>query len=210
MRLLLDSFAAEEWPDGTFGGARTVRGVRSAPIRHRPDPNAAAHVAELNAALSLPFDLRRSDQFMTTLPDGYYAVLDPSNADTMTYWRARGGRLTAWPAKAWHGPARPLRRDAPADHDERITWMRDWQTKYQAWLQLLQTALQSDPGRARRQFADLTVRCCQCGRLLSDDTSKVVGIGPDCRAGLGSAALAAIFMPPVAAAHATHVQTRAR
>ncbi|WP_406420873.1 hypothetical protein [Streptomyces sp. NBC_00842] len=49
----------EEWPDGTFGGVRTTRGVPSEPIRcPRPDPHAAAHVAELIAEL----DLRRGPQ----------------------------------------------------------------------------------------------------------------------------------------------------
>ncbi|MFE0243286.1 DUF6011 domain-containing protein [[Kitasatospora] papulosa] len=201
MRLLL----TEEWPDGTFGGARTVRGTPSRPIRHYPDPHAAEHVAELSAALSLPLYLRETDRTMTTLPDGYYAVLDPADTDTMTYWRARGGRLTPWPAKAWHGPARPLRRDAPADQAERIAWLRAWDEEYMAWLRLLQAALDGDPGTARRQFADLTVRCCQCGRALHDDTSKVVGIGPDCRSGLSPEALAALFMPPVATAHAAQV-----
>lgn len=201
MRLLL----TEEWPDGTFGGARTVRGVPSVPVRHHPDPNAAEHVAELDAALSLPLYLRRTDQSMTTLPDGYYAVLDPADPDTMTYWRARAGRLTAWPAKAWHGPARLLRRDAPAGQGARIEWMRDWQNTYEAWLQLLDAALLADPGTARKQFAELTVRCCQCGRALTDDTSKVLGIGPDCRGGFSPEALAALFMPPVATAHAAEV-----
>ncbi|MEV6790877.1 DUF6011 domain-containing protein [Streptomyces sp. NPDC051320] len=202
MQLLMDQFAAEEWPDGTFGGARTVRGVRSAPIKAHLDPNAAAHVAELSAALGLPLYLRRKAQAMTTLPDGHYAVLDPSNPDAMTYWRSKNGRLIAWPAKAWHGPARPLRRDAPVDHAERIAWMRAWHESYRVWLQTLHMALQTDPGSARRRFADLTVRCCQCGRPLRDDTSKVIGIGPDCRGGLSPEALAALFMPPVAAAHA--------
>lgn len=42
----------EWWPDGTFGGVRTVPGVPSTPIRvPNPDPQASDHVAVLVAAL---------------------------------------------------------------------------------------------------------------------------------------------------------------
>ncbi|MEV3995782.1 DUF6011 domain-containing protein [Streptomyces halstedii] len=143
---------------------------------------------------------------MTTLPDGHYALLDPQDSEVMTYWRVRSGRLMAWPAKAWHGPVRPLRSAAPKDRDERIAWMRKWHATYRAWLEQLHAALQRDPGTARRQFTDLTVRCCLCGRALRDDVSKVVGIGPDCRTGLSQEALADLFMPRVAAAHAAQVK----
>ncbi|MFI6700288.1 hypothetical protein ACIBJC_15145 [Streptomyces sp. NPDC050509] len=52
VRLVLLGLDAEEWPDGSFGGARTVRGTPSTPVRTpRPDPAAAEHVAVLVAAL---------------------------------------------------------------------------------------------------------------------------------------------------------------
>ncbi|MFE1539456.1 DUF6011 domain-containing protein [Streptomyces microflavus] len=188
----------EQWPDGTFGGRRYPC--------PRPDPEAADHVAALMAGVAAPLYLRRTDQTMTALPDGYYALLAPQDPDTMTYWRVRSGRMTAWPAKAWHGPARPLVRDAPTDREQRIAWMREWQALYRAWMEQLHAALLADPGTARRQYADLTTRCCQCGRTLHDDVSKVLGIGPDCRSGMSREVLAALFLPPVAAAHAAHVQ----
>ncbi|GGX02105.1 DUF6011 domain-containing protein [Streptomyces chryseus] len=149
---------------------------------------------------------------MTTLPHGYYAVLDPANPDTMTYWRVRGETVTAWPAKAWYGPARPLKRDAPADADERIAWLREWQAGYREWLRTVRAALDRDPAAARRNFADLTTRCCQCGRALTDDRSKVLGVGPECRRGVSEELLALICTPAVAAAHAarTAEETRPR
>ncbi|MFG3426173.1 DUF6011 domain-containing protein [Streptomyces californicus] len=195
----LSALLDEQWPTGTFGGARPY----PAP---RPDPEAPEHVAALRAGIAAPLHLRRTDQTMTSLPDGYYALLDPQDPDVMTYWRVRSGRMTAWPAKAWHGPARPLARDAPKDREQRIAWMREWHSTYQAWMEDLHRALLADPGTARRQYADLTVRCCQCGRALHDDVSKVVGIGPDCRSGMSQEALAALFMPPVATAHAAQIQ----
>lgn len=44
----LERLAAEEWPDGSFGGARPTH--PDGTIR-RPDPRAAEHYAELAAAL---------------------------------------------------------------------------------------------------------------------------------------------------------------
>ncbi|MFE2941003.1 DUF6011 domain-containing protein [Streptomyces sp. NPDC059255] len=145
---------------------------------------------------------------MTGLPDGYYAVLDPADPQTMTYWRARAGELKAWPAGAWHGPARLLKKDAPADRDERVAWMRDWQARYRAWLETLHAALAADPAGARRTFVGFTVRCCLCGRALRDEKSKVLGVGPECRTGLDEHALAALLTPAIATAHATHTHAQ--
>lgn len=142
---------------------------------------------------------------MPQLPDGYYAVLDPNHPETMTYWRIRGSSLSAWPAKAWYGPPRPLKRDAPTDHDERITWIRTWNEHYRAWQTQIRTLLEADPGTALRRFAEFSLRCCHCGRALTDDASKVVGIGPQCRRGLPAEFLALVFTPEVAAAHAAHL-----
>ncbi|MEO3976333.1 DUF6011 domain-containing protein [Streptomyces sp. CAU 1734] len=141
------------------------------------------------------------------VPDGYFAILDPADPAVMTYWRVTAGRVTPWPRKAWWGPARPLKRDAPAGMEERIAWMRSWQTAYRAWAATVHQLLAADPGPARRRFAELTTRCCDCGRVLHDETSKTLGIGPDCRDGISPAALAALFAPAVSAAHAAQADT---
>ncbi|MFE2940998.1 hypothetical protein ACFXKG_18335 [Streptomyces sp. NPDC059255] len=49
-RAPLSLLLSEEWPDGTFGGARPVPDAPAAPTR-TPDPDAAAHVAVLEAAV---------------------------------------------------------------------------------------------------------------------------------------------------------------
>lgn len=46
----LDRLLAEAIPDGTFGGTRTPRPAAQ-PTRREPDPQAAAHVRDLLAAL---------------------------------------------------------------------------------------------------------------------------------------------------------------
>lgn len=137
-----------------------------------------------------------------TLTDGYYAIPDPDNPATMTYWRAENGCIAMWPAKAWYGPARLLKRDAPTDRDERNAWARAWFDRSQDWLARVRVAIEADPHAALKRYAEFSVRCCQCGRALTDDTSKVLGIGPECRRGIDPAVLCAINTPAVATAHA--------
>ena len=140
---------------------------------------------------------------MTGIPDGYYATPDPDNPDTMTYWRARTGHLGHWPAKAWYGPARLLKRDAPTDRDAKIAWMRAWNDSYRSWLQRVTDTVAADPQTCRAVFAALAVRCCDCGRALTDAKSKTLGVGPECRRGYDEAWLAATLTPAIAEAHAT-------
>lgn len=142
---------------------------------------------------------------MPGLPDGYYAIPDPDDAGTMTYWRARGDRLTAWPRDAWYGPAALLKADAPADIQATREWHQEWLDRRGEWFDRLRKALHTDPATAQRRFAEFWVRCFICARPLTDDTSKTLGIGPDCRRGLDPAALAAINTPVIARAHAQHL-----
>ncbi|MGK5529346.1 DUF6011 domain-containing protein [Streptomyces sp. URMC 129] len=141
---------------------------------------------------------------MTTLPPGYYAVPDPDRPDLMTYWRATGPRLAPWPTGAHHGPPPLLKRDRPADPDAADTWRRAWAKSYADWLGRVRKALAADPAGAQKRFADLAVRCFVCGRVLNDATSKLLGVGPDCRRSgqLDPAVLAQVTTPRIAAHHA--------
>ncbi|PRY56470.1 DUF6011 domain-containing protein [Glycomyces artemisiae] len=117
------------------------------------------------------------------LADGYYAVPDPDNAATMTCWRVKDDGMHPHPAKAWYGPDRPLRKDAPGKPgtDEYIAWMRDYFDTWTAWARRVKDAIAADPVAAQRHFAAKTAHCCVCGRALTDGASKILGIGPDCR-----------------------------
>lgn len=143
-----------------------------------------------------------------SLPDGYYALHDPDDPTTMTYWRqhtdAHGPALVSWPRGALYGPTY-LRRDVPKDREERIEFGRQFQARLSAWMGKARSALTADPDTARARFAVWQIRCCVCGRTLRDRKSKVLGIGPDCRRGEDEAALAAILTPLVAQAHAEHL-----
>lgn len=147
-----------------------------------------------------------------TVPDGYYAVLDPDDPTTMTYWRQNTDRhgpvLVPWPPRARYGPAY-LRRDVPKDPAERIEFGRRFQARLSAGMGKARAALTADPDTARARFAVWQIRCCVCGRALSDRKSKVVGVGPECRRGEDEAVLAAVLTPLVARAHAEHLAASA-
>lgn len=140
------------------------------------------------------------------LADGYYALLDPDSPGTMTYWRAVNGLIGMWPAKAWYGPSKLLKRDAPADRDERLAWGRAWFDHHQAWLRAVRVAIEGAPDVCRARFAAFTIRCCDCGRSLTDAKSKTLGVGPECRRGYDEAWLAALLTPAIAEAHAAALQ----
>lgn len=141
---------------------------------------------------------------MADLPDGYYAVPDPDDDTTMTYWRVRAGVRTRWPAKAWYGPGRPLRADAPGPKGSPayVAWMHGHFERMRDWNSRVGALLAQDPAAAARRFAELSTRCCACGRALTDEKSKVFGLGSECRTGIRTAALAALLTPQIARAHA--------
>lgn len=144
-----------------------------------------------------------------TVPDGYYATPDPRDPAQMTYWRMRAGQPTVWPPRARYGPTL-LRSDVPAGlrAEERSRWIQDWWTTVaQPWHQAILDQLAGDPAAAGARFAELTTRCCNCGRALTDAASRVYGIGPDCRAGLPGEWLAALARA-VGRAHAARGDAR--
>lgn len=138
--------------------------------------------------------------------EGYYAILDPAEPDTVSYWRRfvtkkRDG-LHAWPAKSWYGPRIPLRRELPDDPRARQEFVAAWSQTRRDYLDRVVAAIAADVVAAGRRFADLSTRCCRCGRVLRDATSKTVAIGPECRSGLDPAVLAHYLTPQVGRAHA--------
>jgi hypothetical protein len=117
------------------------------------------------------------------LTDGYYAVLDPDDDSTMTCWRVKDGGIHPHPAKAWYGPERPLRKDAPGPKGspEFQDWMREYFDLWTGWARRVRNAIAASPITAQHEFAKATGHCCSCGRPLTDGASRVLGIGPDCR-----------------------------
>lgn len=124
----------------------------------------------------------------------YYAVPDPANPDQITYWRRdKRGRIAAWPTNAKYGPIL-YKRDVPKGLPaERSQWVSDWfRTNRDPWQQTINHAIGSDPDLCQARFAVFTVRCCSCGRTLTDPKSKSCGIGPECRQGMPAETLGAM------------------
>lgn len=131
------------------------------------------------------------------LPDGYYAVEDPDGpdkpgGDAMTLWRVSRGDVFPYPKKAKYGPI-PLRKDAPADREERYRWIAMVGDCYQLWMARVGDALRADPAAAQLRFGEYTARCCICGRTLTEGVSRMIGVGPDCRDALPDGLLKAFM-----------------
>lgn len=149
------------------------------------------------------------------LPEGLYAIPDPHTPDTITYWRRHDvttrrknvrPEFGAWPPKAQNGP-NLYTKDVPKDlHGQaRAEWALAWYQQHRhPYLDAVVDAIASDPVGAGRRFAELTTRCCQCARALTDALSKTYGIGPDCREAIPTETLALYSTPLVGRAHHTH------
>lgn len=120
------------------------------------------------------------------IPDGYYAVPNPTAPDEITLWRVTDDDIQPSPPGARYAP-QLLRRDVPAGLTkiERAQWIAAWfETNQHAWHRTVRAAIAADPNAAGTLYAKTAIRCRDCGRPLKDPKSKAAGRGPDCRAQL--------------------------
>ncbi len=117
----------------------------------------------------------------------YYAVPNPDTGD-MTYWeRTKDGQYVAWPRKpraAWYGPPMPSRKEQAQHEDIGAFGRHWWETIRKPWMDTVIAAIEADPVAAHARFAAFSTRCFVCGKTLTDDDSKVWGVGPVCQTGL--------------------------
>ena len=70
----------------------------------------------------------------------------------------------------------------------------------------LEEILLEGPLKAAKRFAEWQIRCCMCGKKLTHEKSKVVGLGPECGKGAAEEVLANHFRPQVGRLHATVIE----
>ena len=105
-----------------------------------------------------------TDPIASAIPDGYYAVTYNGN---LKFYVLR----TSGPESKWAG--------------------RQWVNRYKSDDELRITRTESDAVRsaievegvevAAKRFAAETTHCYRCGRRLTDELSRELGIGPTCR-----------------------------
>ena len=141
----------------------------------------------------------------TTTEPTYFAVVDPDDPEKMTYWRRDNrGTLSPWPQRASYAPAL-YRSDLPRGLGgaARTEYVQDWyRTHRDPWWSAIRAAIDADPAAASARFAAWAMRCCCCGRTLTDAASKTYGIGPECRAEL-PAGLLTLLADEVGRLHAS-------
>lgn len=92
---------------------------------------------------------------------GYYAVL---HEGILRFYAVRAGK------GRWEG--RTFLNRYRSDFQDRV---------YRAEETAVYAAILADPAAAQKRFAEETAHCWTCGRRLTDEVSRALGQGPDCR-----------------------------
>lgn len=93
---------------------------------------------------------------------GYYALRTPGSADEIHYYRVTRNTKSGY-VKVQEQASDTL-----------------WPVDYKRALKVV-AAIQEDAEAARNLYADTLERCYRCGRTLTDEESRALRIGPDCR-----------------------------
>ena len=123
----------------------------------------------------------------------YFAVLDPLDTSKMSYWYLpdkgrKKDQLQPWP---------PLRnkwgslydKDIPEHSRENVNaevfraFLRAYFDRVRTAREEVERIISEDPGLAAARFSHLAIRCCYCGKTLTEERSKIYGVGPECRQG---------------------------
>ncbi|WP_239404501.1 DUF6011 domain-containing protein [Frankia sp. Cj3] len=145
----------------------------------------------------------------------YFAVPDLLDPAQMSYWYRptsgrNAGQLAPWPPRRsrW---GQLLTKDIPFDPVLDPKRYRHFVCGQVAAINIakgqVDVIVGRDPDTAAARFAALTIRCCRCGKQLSDARSKIHGVGPECRSGM-SADLLGLLADAVRAAHGEYARTQ--
>ena len=141
------------------------------------EPNRAGYESLSKRAISAKIDealesLKHQPKAQTTsvadLPkveDGHYAVKSHTGNNDLDFYRIKNGRrpgIVFIDVVVGGHPDQPVARAIRAR---------------------VMAAIAKDPQTAAKAYADAIGNCYKCNRHLTDETSRALGIGPQCRAG---------------------------
>lgn len=135
----------------------------SGPVTTAPRPD-WGHVDRLRAEMA-----RRLVRKVKGGKVGHFAVRLPSDLETVKFYRVKqvvGGR---WDGKVFV--------DAQASSEF-------WPVKKAETLVEVLSAILRDVPAAEKLYGNELGKCCRCNRTLTDETSRALGIGPECRSKL--------------------------
>ena len=124
----------------------------------------------------------------------YFAALDALDPAVMTYWY-RVKRVRAAGQLAWWPPKSSYRRATRDDvlkgltTDEHRAAVTAYYKPIMEARAQIEAVIDADPDVAAARFAGFHTACCHCGKGLTDEQSKVYGVGPECRRGMSPAEL---------------------
>jgi hypothetical protein len=184
--------AQETLDNDGLAWVKDVHGIKGDRPAYRPAPLLvpAAAVSSGPNKITDPANEPAAEPPLANVPTGYYAVPDPDDAAKLTLWRVVNGLPHPSPANARYGP-RLLKTAIPADlnRDGQREFIRTFhETVRLPWVRAVHAAIAADPDGAGDRFAETTVHCRDCGRPLTDETSKARRRGPDCYEKAGASA----------------------
>jgi hypothetical protein len=100
-------------------------------------------------------------------PYGAYAVRDPFQFGTVSYWILRGNGLEAWPigSAGKYGPPRPPRTSPGSSAEQRRDTRAYWRDQVQQYRLAVLKAIAADPAAAAALWTKSTDRCAACRRF---------------------------------------------
>lgn len=126
----------------------------------------------------------------STRPE-YFAIPDPLDPAKASFWYRvpsgrSAGRIEPWPPRRshWgHLPVKDIPHDREAEPDTYRAFVDAYFARVREARSAIRASIEDEPEIAAARFAAWSIRCCMCGKKLTDQRSKVYGVGPDCRAG---------------------------
>jgi hypothetical protein len=124
--------------------------------------------------LKLPKQQGKAATAPTNLPDvpeGHYAIPSATGNNDLDFFRVDRPTEGKWAGYTFLKRVVGGKPDLPVARNQRA--------------EVLQRIVDAGVDAARKQYADAIGRCWKCNRHLTDETSRALGIGPECRKQVG-------------------------